>query len=476
MKSKLASLLLVALTALSLSCTSPAPEPDPVPAKKLNIVVLVFDALRAGNLGFMGYDRPTSPNLDALANESYVFDQAIAAGGNTPTTMSAIMTGRYPYFTFEEGWDSPFGMRRFYADAQELGLPESLDTLAERLQAAGYTTAGFITNPYLKKEFNFHQGFDHYEEIFRDGGIPYGLGETVSAQAESYLRDLTAANGDATDGDKPFFLYLHYMDTHGPYAPPLEYRTQFDPEGVDRFDNERWTRWEDEIDLQADDADGLRQEILNLYDGAVAYTDESAGRFLNALQEMGLTEDTLIVVTADHGDEFLEHGRTTHKGTLYEELVHIPFLFRIPGRPGGRIGDLVRNSDLMPTLFGLVGLETPTDIDTVSLRPLIDGEAQSLRLAAYAAFPNVRMLRTPRYKFLHYGKANRFEMYDLQEDPAEKKNIVADPEHAERLASLQGALERIVSSLQEGQPLDAPAPAAMDDKTREQLRALGYLD
>ena len=275
-----------------------------------NLVLIVVDALRAANVSFLGYARPTTPNLDALASQSYVFDQAISAGGNTPTAMSALMTGHYPFFTFKEKWGEKrvnFGMRRFYTDSSEGGLPRSLQTLAEQLKQTGYTTAGFVTNAHLKAEFNFHRGFDHYEEFVRAEDSPYGKGETVTQAAVDYLQ--SAKTG-------PFFLYLHYMDTHGPYAPPEIYRQKFhadDHLSEMSATDKLWKRWTN-YDPQDPDADALADYMRDLYDGEVAYADDCIGGVLNSLQDLDLTDNTIIAITADHGEEFLEHGGTTHRG------------------------------------------------------------------------------------------------------------------------------------------------------------------
>jgi len=449
------------------SCRMSPSEP---PETQPNIVLIVVDALRASNVSFLGYSRDTTPNLDALASESYVFSQAISVAGNTPSAMSGIMTGHYPSTPLGNEWTSPiFGMSRFYADSSEKGLPRSLKTLAEQLDAEGYNTAGFITNPHLKSTFGFHRGFDHFEELFRDEGVPYGNSEMVSQAVAGFLRSAT---------NRPLFLYLHFMDTHGPYLPPVSFQSKFKThdQKIEGALGKLFWRWEKEVDLNESDGDALADLMHNAYDSSIFYTDYCIGEVIQYLVEMNLMDDTVIVVTADHGEEFLEHGGTTHKGTLYDEIVRVPLLIRIPGKDGGRISDLVRNFDLMPTLLALAGVDVANQgLDAVDLRPLLDGEMKTLRLVTYASFPWVQMLRSHRYKFLR-SRNNKNELYDLEEDPAEQRNLYSASSHQETKIRMETALTRLLDSFQNDGPFVETQETELDPITREQLRTLGYLD
>ena len=180
------TLALVGITLLLSSCSSNLP---PLPEHP-NFVFILIDTLRASDLSYNGYTLETSPTLDALARESYVFENATSVGGNTPTAMAGIMTGLWPHYDFGEEWAANwFGMRRFYNHDDESGLPENVPTLAERMSSAGYVTAGHITNPYVRKGFHFDRGFDVYGHIFRDRGTAYGRGEAVTDAAVRFLRN-----------------------------------------------------------------------------------------------------------------------------------------------------------------------------------------------------------------------------------------------------------------------------------------------
>lgn len=467
----------VALGAV-LSC-SPAQET----AARPNVLLIVVDALRADSLSSYSYHRETTPNIDRLARAALLFQNAISVGGNTATVMSAIMTGRYPFFRVDESWDrrTEFGLHRFYRSGRQTGLPEALETLAEIFARHGYDTAGVTTNPFLKSEFGMHRGFSHYVEIFQDedSNPVYGRGEQVSAAAKSFL-DRAA---------RPFFLYLHYMDVHGPYLPPERFRRRFNyPRAADRTDSELFAHWVTPTIAADPEVDLIRQHMKGNYDAEIAYADHCIGLVLEALETLDLADDTIVAITADHGDEFLEHGGTTHVGTLYDEIVHVPLILRIPGQRSREIPTLVRNFDLGPTLLDYAGIEPlPGDIDARTLRPLIDGITDLGTPPAFANFPfegatgepgALRMLRTERYKLLFQtARPEASELYDLQLDPGEQTNVF-QTDHAASSRMLD-ALATIVAKLEQeaaasGSPVDRELQG-LDPETEKQLRSLGYL-
>ncbi len=462
------TLALVGITLLLSSCSSDLP---PLPEQP-NFVFILIDTLRASDLSYNSYTLETSPNLDALARESYVFENAVAVGGNTPTAMAGIMTGLWPHYDFGEEWAAnSFGMRRFYRNNDEFGLPEKVPTLTERMRSAGYATAGYITNPYVKKVFHFDRGFDVYGEILTDRGKRYGRGDSVTDAAVRFLETTRTA---------PFFLYLHYMDTHGPYHPPPPFLTRFADSAAGKAPFLKlWRRWRNEIKEGDQDAAALRSQIKAYYDGAIAYVDHCVAGVLEALKRTGLSEDTIIVVAADHGEEFLEHGGTTHKGTLYEEIVHVPLMIKIPGWPGSVVSELVRNFDLMPTILDFAGVETEwEDLDAVSLRGLIQGGDSPTRFG-HASFPEVRMLRGSQYKLLLFPNGQE-RVYDLAGDPFEQSGVTSigllGSQAAEKIEPMYRELARLDLSFEGALPaVTAGGEASADEETLEQLRALGYL-
>ncbi len=463
-----AGALVAATTVVGLSCAGPPVRP--------NVVVVVIDALRADSLSCLGATRRTTPNLDRLAARGVLFEQAIAVGGNTSTGMAGLISGRYPFFRDSDRWGPAveFGMARFRGDGEPWGLPGALVRLPEVLQKAGYRTCAVVTNPYLTRVFNFDRGFDDFTEAFRwtaDGELPARAAD-VTALGLQWLESTTG---------RPFFLYLHYMDVHTPYDPPAAFAERFDFPRVTGMSlstlNERWER---EDDLDDPRLHGIAEHMRGLCDAELAYTDHEIGRLLDHLERLQ-GRSTLVVVTADHGDEFLEHGGTTHKGTLYEEIVHVPLIVQGLGLGPRRVKALVRNFDVMPTILELCSVDgRPADLDAVSLVPLLRGRRSTLELEAFANFPADppsgkppnRMLRTEASKLLDHGADDTCELYDLSESPSETVDTAAL--RPAMVVELRERLARLRSKLAAEGGRGEGAPMLLDEATRDRLRALGY--
>lgn len=313
--------LLLILALLGAACrTPPAPAPD--------IVLVLVDTLRRDHLGIYGYGRDTSPNLDALAATGRMFDNHIATASQTvPSTLSMLL-GLYPA---EHGF--PHRSIGQFAAARPY-YPDELHFLAEELRDAGYRTAAFVGNPFLQRENNFDQGFQEFA-YFEDRG------KAITDAAIGWLR---------RPREGPRFTYLHYFDVHWPYDPPPPYARRYtdDPSGPRIYTNGP-VKDVDEDELERTEA---------LYDGAIAYVDAEIGRLLAVLDRLELREDTVVVVTSDHGDEFLEHGGMGHGTTVYGELVRVPLILSYPRRvePGRRTDDLTSHVSLAATLLELAGL------------------------------------------------------------------------------------------------------------------------
>jgi arylsulfatase len=446
-----------------------------------NIVLIVVDTLRADSLSCDGYPRPISPRVESLARESTVFPHAFTVGSNTSTSMAALMTGRLPFYAdagpscrtedCAEPWDERtwFGMQRFHAEG-EIGLPRKLETLPKLLKRRGYATAGYVTNPFLKKKYKFDEGFDQYEELLgRDCSA-------VTAGAKRWLRR-RGAHGP------PFLLFLHYIDPHAPYLAPVAYRERVGFRRTDVADEQFFAGPKVQHGVNRAVAgfgsDAFREHLKGLYDAEILYTDECVGRVLDYLRRQPYYADTLVVFLSDHGEEFLEHGDTGHSGRFYDEHVRVPLIIRVPGRPPARPGALVRQFDVMPTLLDYAGVPPPPGIDAVSLRPLLEGKADSIGRGVYANFPfprTRRMYRTERYKLIvNVASAEQTELYDLAADPGERRNLYGGPSDP-RAAVLKRAMDAVVAKLsREGRATSSTGPVELDAETREQLRALGYI-
>ncbi len=319
-----------------------------------NVVFILLDALRYDHLSLYGYHRETSPNIDRLAGESVVFTNAHAQGNRTIISTPSIFTSLYPSF------HGAIGSRM-----KGRALPESRVTLAETLRDAGYTTVEVTSNAYIRSVFGMTQGFDKTEE-FR--AYPHSLFlYRVLARAglidtPRFLIRGTPKADDLTDSalrylrlakDRPLFLYVHYMDTHHPFDPPPPYNTFFgdgstDPDPITLFNLTRDYMYlpngPDEILPEQ------LQKLVDYYDGSIRFADEQIGRLLDEVRALSEIRETMVIITADHGDEFLDHGAFYHTNLLFEELIHVPLIIWNPKRyPGGLwVESLVRHIDLFP--------------------------------------------------------------------------------------------------------------------------------
>lgn len=515
--SQTARCLTLLVQALILSCKAPEPE---VAEQRTNVVLITIETLRADHVGVYGYARNTTPNLDRLARQGAFFQQAIAQAPFTLPSLASVMTGLTP---------PAHGVRNHPAQ-----LSPELVTLAEHFSQADYHTAAMTRHSWLRRKSSFDQGFDEYHNNKFSAGLD---ARSLSLAAIEWLH---------VNGQEPFFLWLHFLDPHLPYTPGYPYSVMYHPDHqeekrvqqlfsmIDRpredflptpyadlsggpyydlvlryfpgnealLDLALWRRHRGDIffgKVRYPSADV--SQMRDLYDGALAYTDDNVARLLRALAEQGLEENTLVVVAGDHGEAFGEHDLFfTHDFTLYDEVVRVPLIARMPGRiaPGTDIPQQVRLMDIAPTLLDLAGLNIPDNMEGESLVPLLEGKTLPF-LPAFAEsapfrhqFPQQprvhfkgnkgkwRMVRTERWKLIMipHPDGDIFELYDLQSDPGETKNLYNDlPGEVGKLwptleAWLQQDTQRDVDrSAEEAQSLDELDPA-----TRQQLEILGYIE
>lgn len=379
-----------------------------------NVIVLLVDTLRKDRLGAYGCTKGLTPCLDRIAEEGVCFRNAIAPASWTKPSVASLLTGLYPgnhgtiLFKLPKNGPRKDGL---------FGLSDHHDTLAEKMKTVGYRTAAFITNPNLIPALHFDQGFDDFMQ-------PAGDADGLLTRAADWI--------SKRGGEDTFFLYLHLIDPHSSYYPPEAYRDKYVKTGpVDRapFTNKgdfseimywlsQYKKWRsasqegqfefdyekiwaqlckqypglsDKITLEqaretvfldikgyADPKLKEKADYLEaLYDGEVAYTNDAIESFIAKLEGMGVLDDTVLVITADHGEAFLEHGTWGHHQTVHAPEVNIPLLFRIPeaeGRVQRQIDELVSLVDVYPTLLELSGIPLPRDLDGRSLMPLIQGK------------------------------------------------------------------------------------------------------
>ncbi len=453
---------------------------EPTPTQP-NVVLISIDTLRADHLGSYGYERNTSPRMDRLAAEGALFESVVSSTSWTLPAHASLLTAL------------PDEVHR--CDRDSAVLAPARYTLAEALQAAGYRTAGFWSGPYLHPHYGLSQGFDHYEscagfEVYQEEDLeefgPTGWvrqrafqlshSDISSPRLVTAMSDWLLENGDA-----PFFVFVHMWDAHYDYIPPPPYDTMFtDPEYDGLVDGTGLSSGK--FSLPPDDA----AQLVALYDGEIAWTDQHVGKMLDVLDELGLAGDTVVIVTSDHGEEFFEHDGFGHNKTLYEEAVRIPLIVRYPGvvPAGKRVPELASIIDIAPTVMDLVGLDPLPDVMGRSLVPSLDGGPPSeapvalLELVAGGKRPAQVAVRTPDWKWISKREDGAtIGLFDLEADPDEQNDLSAsDPE---LLALARSAAKRARAALKELEalhPAGAAASPAVPEELERQLRGLGYLD
>ena len=429
-----------------------------------NVILIIIDTLRADHLGCYGYDRPITPNIDELAGDGIRFTTCISQAPWTTPSIMSIMTSMYP---------SVNGVM----DSKTRLDPMRL-TLAEALREAGYRTAGLVSHTFVDARFGFAKGFDIYE----DQKAIHQPAEVVTNIAISILDEIR---------DQTFFFFIHYFDPHFPYEPPAPYDTLYHT-GQPEQKATTWKEMKRFANVQNPLPPGELNRFVALYDGEIAYNDAMIGKLIDHLKSTGIYDRTMIVLTADHGEEFKDHGSLGHTRTLYDELVHVPLLVKLPGseKAGTVVENQVRSIDIAPTLLSLAGVETPPEFQGVDLSPLWLREDTRLKLPAYSETSRhaiLRSIRTGDQKYIQNFRLSFYhttsngerenELYDLKADGGEKKNL-ADVE-SPTLISLREelfhwawtcGLERAWLPKEGG-----TEEVTFDEETLNRLRALGYV-
>jgi choline-sulfatase len=406
--------------ALGAACArpDPAPQRSTVPS---SVLIVTIDTLRADRLGVYGATNVETPNLDRLAREGAWAPQADAHVPLTRPSHVSLFTGRYP---------AEHGIRDNVAPPLRADVP----LLSERFQRAGFATAAFIASVVLDRQSGLARGFDQYFDQLRPGA-DRAPGDEVVAQAIDWIK-----------GKPKSFAWVHLYDPHAPYRPPGRYATEY---------------------------------AGRPYDGTVAWTDELVGRLVDALRQTGRLDDTLLVVTSDHGEALGEHGEDVHGYFVYEATLRVPLIIRGPGvKAGTRLEGVARTIDLFSTIVELARLGgDPPVTSGRSLAPALAGQrvseeasfGESLMPLLQYGWSDLRAVRDGRWKYILAPKP---ELYDLDRDPGELRNLV-DAEPA-RARALRGSLETRLKVEQTAAHAESAA-AGVPPEMLERLGALGYI-
>jgi arylsulfatase len=482
----------------------PVEAPRAADSRPRVVLLVSLDTLRPDRLGFYGYDKFTSPVLDLIAAEGIVFEDASAVSPWTLPSHASMLTGLYP---------KHHGVR-----TMETGLPEEVATVAGLLAEAGFQTAAVVNSTWLRKQ-NYRLTRDFEKYLFIEDIARRRKPNTwVTDQAIEWLDEVR---------DQNLFVFVHYYDVHSDYASEPFYEKLFTTpyDGVvdgtgwqltranlqdehlelcrEDFDASKCTFGHPEGSLVVDssveklqlDSDDLRR-LNELYDAGIRQLDAELSRLFAWMRREGVLDESVLIITSDHGEEFMEHGRVDHFLPMWQELLRVPLVFRGPGlRAGARVQAPVSLVDLVPTILSLAGAAPPPETDGLDLSPLlrraspneaaeaVERELADRYLYGEAAggltyvewmpevFPVHRSVRRGSYKLVWESQRETYALYDLAADPAESVDIRAQ----------QPALtEELIAEMQRRFRDEAAEPAAgnridLSDEESERLRALGYI-
>jgi arylsulfatase len=422
------------------------------------VIIVLVDTLRADHMSLYGYQRPTTPFIDRFASEAVVFERARSQAACTFPSVNSLFTSRYAFDFYVQG-------------ENEMGIPAEYPTIAEIMRDRGYHTIAVSASPIVRATASkenpnggFGAGFDVFDEscLWREAAM-------VNARALELIGE----------GREPFFLYLHYMDPHGPYAPPAAHQKQFAGpyEGHDfiaagDIGPIGEMLYDDGPELEISDRD--LQHLVDLYDDEILYFDGQFERLVASLRKDDLLDRSLLVLTSDHGEEFLEHGHVGHCRGVWNNLTHVPLLMRVPGSDGGgRTEAPVQLVDIVPTLLEEFSIDTEAiPFDGTPLgHQLRDGDPAMARGYAFSDQSKYRAADDGRWHFILDGVESTVTLYDVRADPLEQRDLFTrnHPEGERLGAVLNGWLKET------GQWVRFDEALAASKAKEEELRALGYL-
>lgn len=476
-----------------------------------DVILISIDTLRADHLGCYGYEKDTSPHLDALAEEGVVFENFFAPCSLTKPSHVSMLTSLYPL------------THSILTNHEAYSFSENIVPIAQILRESGFKTAGFSGGGSVSEIDGFARGFDMWSEV------PF-----IASHLPHVYKWLKA------NRKEPFFLFFHFYDVHAPYVFRDKFKNMY--RDLDYYSallsrtkkilaaeklslqyfktltlQEKFSllvsRLIQKFKRQPEEgvAEAARKEILSSlhkwrtipeyskhiqllvdsYDAGIKYTDHNLGEFFSFLKSSGLWKNTLLIVTSDHGEEFMEHNLLTHGGNLYDTLIHIPLIIKMPGSSeliAKRIDGLSDIVDIMPTVLDILNINFKEQMQGQSLLPIMQGRQKNIKNKIYASLDTaksqeLRLVRTERWKYITHGPnfSEKDELYDLNEDRAERRNLITRAHNnVPHLKSyLTGHLRECIGLFQSRYSLKRKAEKDYPDELRKErmeiLRALGYI-
>ncbi|QLG26096.1 sulfatase [Halorarum halophilum] len=444
-------------------------------------LLITIDSLRADHVSHLGYERDTTPNIDKYAAQGTTFTNAFAHACSTRPSFPSILTSTYA---------TMYGGYERVSDEQTV--------VSEVFHDAGYRTAGFHSNLYLSADFGYDRGFDTFfdskthpsptarlrqavKDRLNEDGVVY---QTLARAFEVAERQAGANIGSAyvtadeitdmgvewiqeADNEQPNFLWVHYMDVHHPYVPPVEQQLAFRDEPIDKRRAIRLRRkmLEEPGEVTSEEL----SDIIDLYDAEIRFSDTEIGRLVESARDVW--GDVNVMVTSDHGEEFTEHGRFSHQNRFYDEAIHVPLVFD-DGEHDGEHNDLVGLLDVSPTLVDSAGLNAPENFHGESLQRLFDGDwDRNVHIADWKSTNTGEKrfaYRDHEWKYIRRG--NEEELFYLPDDPMETENVISKHESiADRCQAVIREHEREVEVTDVG-----VGEVEMEEGVKKRLRQLGY--
>ena len=444
----LCALAIVVFIGASLACRQPAPPPAPHEPPR-HVVLISIDTLRPDHLGAYGYARPTSPGLDALAREGTLYEDALSPSPWTLPAHASILTGLYP--------------SRHYLTGHNAALSESVTTVTSLLAANGFMTAAVVNSLNLNETYGLNRGFEKFEYI-AEATAQREPSRVITDRAIGWLRE---------HRNDRLFLFVHYYDVHSDYRSRPEYERQFVGPYAGIVDGTTPQLAAGQLGrITFDEAD--RRHLIDLYDAGIRQMDDEIGRLLTVV---GAGDETLLIVTSDHGEEFLEHGGLMHGKTQFEEVLRVPLIMRGAGVPAGlRVATTVSLIDLMPTILTAVGLAVPAGLDGSDLSPTWrEGGAELGERYFFGEadhHKNEAIMRAVRHQKdkLHRNRLTGVEtLFDLETDAAELVDVAAS--RPKIVAALRAQFDRLPPL-----PRLSGAAVRLNQEQEEKLRSLGYVE
>ncbi len=439
-----------------------------------SVLMVVVDTLRADRLSQYGHPVATSPALDRLTSQATVFERAYGTSSWTIPSTTSLLTSLHP--------------ARHKAVEQGATLNPDIVTIAELLKKAGYATAGFSYNIHITNKHGYNQGFDTFLDYDGDVMAYPDISEMIGS-AHDWL--------EGYDERKPFFMYLQPMNCHGPYKVPEAHRRDLFKRGPAKGFKYygaimRDIMWKGKVERRKDVTKPYLKSLGQQYDASVRYSTDQVARLFDTLIRKGLWDNTLVIFTADHGEELFEHGGFAHAYTLYEEVIHVPMIVKLPKqRESARSDAFVSLMDLYPTITDIMNIPIEHRIDGLSLMPVLGAsmgkrekkgdrerfdDRELLLHLAWKGRGLMKGLYDGRRKYIDlkhdYTKTkNKKYLFDLASDPAELDNrLPAEEKRAEKMHKDMTAMWKAYSNI----AFDAPKNV-LNEMNVEALKALGYI-